>query len=147
VLVCVAYVAISLARFNPGYGNYPGAEPKADIRAAARHILANAKPGDAVWNAEEMLFARPINHYLGKSGLTLLDQSDVPDPSRFPRLWVLYGVRTDAPPVPAGYGSFRMSPFNGVVLFQFAAPEPGATPDVTQHSTRPASSATVPAPR
>jgi 4-amino-4-deoxy-L-arabinose transferase-like glycosyltransferase len=147
VLVCAAYVAISVARFNPGYGNYPGAEPKADIRAAARHVLANAKPGDAVWNAEEMLFARPINHYLGKSGLTLLDQTEVPDPARFPRLWVLYGVRTDAPPVPAGYGSFRMTPFNGVVLFQFATPEPGPTPHVTQHSTRPASSATVPAPR
>jgi len=147
VLICAAYVAISLARFNPGYGNYPGAEPKADIRAAARHILANAKPGDAVWNPAEMLFARPINHYLGKSGLTLLDQRDAPDAERFPRVWVVYGVSPGTPPVPKGYGSFRQVPFNGLVLFEFAGREPQSVPHVTQHSTQPVSSATVPAPR
>ena len=147
VLMCAAYVIMSLARFNPGYGNYPGAEPKADIRAAARHILANGKSGDAVWNPTEMLFVRPLNHYLGKSGLTLLEQADAPDAERFPRVWVLYGTRPETPPVPKGYGSFRQTPFNGLVLFEFAGREPQPPPHVPQHSTQPVSSATVPAPR
>ena len=147
VLICAAYVAISLARFHPGYGNYPGAEPKADIRGAARHILAKGQPGDAVWNPSEMLFARPINHYLGNRGVTLLEQADVPDPERFPRLWALYGVRPEAPPVPSGYGSFRVATFPGLVLFEFASSEPQPVPHVTQHSTQPVSSATVPPPR
>ncbi|HEV2294409.1 MAG TPA: glycosyltransferase family 39 protein [Tepidisphaeraceae bacterium] len=144
VLICAAYVAVSL----PGYGNYPGAEVKADIRGAARHILANAKPTDAVWNPSEPLFARPIDHYLGKSGLTLLAQGEAPDPVRFPRLWVIYGVGPEDPPVPAGYGSYRIAPFAGLVLFEFAArPEPATAPDVTEDSPQPVNSATVPPPR
>lgn len=148
LLVCAAYVAVSLAHFRPGYGNYPGAEAKPDIRAAARHILATGQPHDAIWNPSEPLFDRPLNHYLGKSGLTLLGVSDAPDPGKFPRLWVFYGVGPEEPPVPTGYGSFRIAPFAGVALFEFAArPEPATAPDVTVNSTRPTNSATVSPPR
>lgn len=148
-LVCFAYVAISLADFRPGYGNYPGAEPKADMRAAANHILANAQDIDGIWNPSEMLFARPIHHYLGRSGLAILAEGQTPDPRRFPRVWVFYGHlphKGDA--FPAGYSAFRMKLFDGIVLYELsAASEPATRPDVPDHSTQPSDSATVPPPR
>lgn len=149
VLVCAAFVAISLAHFRPGYGNYPGAHVKPDVRGAARHILAVGQAGDGVWNPSGPLLARPIHHYLGTRGLTMIADQDVPNPVRFPRLWVFSPDVAEGLTPPAGYGAFRSTPFEGLVLYEFAAPaaEPATRTDVTEDSTRPATSTTVSPPR
>ncbi len=149
VLLCVAYAVISLAHFRPGHGNYPGAEQKADMRGAARHILAHAGANDAVWNPSEVLFDRPINHYLGSTGLTLFGDGESPDPQRFPRLWVFYDhLPHEGDPFPAGYSNFRMKAFDGIILYELAVrPEPTTIRSVREDSTRASDSATVPPPR
>lgn len=149
LLVCAAYAIISLTHFRPGQGNYPGAEPKPDIRGAARHILAQGQPGDGVWNPSEMLFSRPIHHYLGKSGVTILQDDETPDPRRFPRLWIFYDyLPHEGDPFASGYSAYRMKRFDGIILYELAThPEPATTRGVTEDSTRPTDSATVPPPR
>ncbi|MGB7158330.1 MAG: glycosyltransferase family 39 protein [Tepidisphaeraceae bacterium] len=129
-LLCAAYVAISFAHFRPGYGNYPDAEHKADVRAAAHHLITSAGAGDAVSIAGRPLFQLPLNHYLRGQDLRILTRPDEADPAQAPRLWVLYGLPEGSGRVtpPPGYEPVDYSDFDGVVLYQFAATAPVRTP-------------------
>jgi len=118
VLVCVAYVTVALAHFHPGYGNYPGAEPKADIRSATAYVIQNAAPGDSVMTPEGVLFDLPLTHYLRGQDLRLLSRDQAPDRSPSSRLWVVYRAPQTRATVP-GFVPADFYDFNGVVLYQF----------------------------
>jgi 4-amino-4-deoxy-L-arabinose transferase-like glycosyltransferase len=125
VLVCIAFVAASMAHFRPGYGNYPGAEPKADVRSAARYVRSATMGGDAVMNPTRYLLSRPIDHYFAGSGIANLGHSSTPpDPQRYPSLWVFYGDPEGYGAIkpPPGYQSVDRQSFDGIVLYHFAAP-------------------------
>jgi 4-amino-4-deoxy-L-arabinose transferase-like glycosyltransferase len=123
-LVCVAYVVISLAHFRPGYGNYPGAEPKADIRSVAKHVLANRQGGDAVMSPTRPLFTRPIQHYFRGTLVPVVSGAAPPDPNLYPSLWVAFGVPEgyEKPGRPPGYDLVEQTAFDGVVLYHFVVP-------------------------
>jgi 4-amino-4-deoxy-L-arabinose transferase-like glycosyltransferase len=124
VLLCAAYVAISLAHFRPGYGNYPGAEAKADIRAAAHYVRAGAMGGDAAASPTRLLFVGPIRHYLQGSDVLPLAQNEQPDPQRWPSFWAFYGVPEgyDDARIPPGYNLASRKDFDGVVVYHFVDP-------------------------
>lgn len=128
-LVCLAYVAASLAHFRPGHGNFPGAEAKANIRAASRHVLANATAGDAVVNPSHALFSRPLTHYFRDSAIPVLGQIDSVDPRRTSNLWVFYSMPQgyEQPTAPAGYRAVERTDYDGVVLYRFAPAAEGPT--------------------
>jgi hypothetical protein len=124
MLMCVAFAAVSMAHFRPGYGNYPGYEPKSDIRGIARYVRSASMGGDAVINPSRSLFSRPIEHYFANMGVTILGNSTVaPDPDQYPSLWAVYGTPEgyEATP-PGGYNLVERTEFHHAVLCHFMAP-------------------------
>ncbi len=124
ILICAAYIAMSMNHFRPGYANYYGAEPKADVRAAVRHVIAHAKPGDVTANPSSPLLSRPIQHYLRRANVPLMSALPSPDLRHWPRIWLFHERwdRSDAdPPPPSGYDIASRTAFEGVVLYELVA--------------------------
>jgi uncharacterized membrane protein len=140
-LMCIAFVAVSMAHFRPGYGNYPGYEPKADIRSVAQHVRSASMGGDAVINPTRALFSRPIQHYFANTGVTVLGNTNIaPNPDKYPSLWAVYGVPEgdEAIQAPPGYDFVERAEFDRAVLYHFVAPlSPRTTTTPTRTTTAP----------
>ena len=140
VLMCVAFVAVSMAHFRPGYGNYPGYEPKADIRGIARHVRSASLGGDAVINPTRALLSRPIEHYFANTGVAILgNTTDPPNPDKYPSLWAVYGIPEGYEATkPPGYNLIERTEFDHAILCHFMAPlSPEATTAPSRTTTAP----------